>query len=68
MKNAIIFLNDDNCFAVALLEEEHLSHSGITEKNIGELVKVYTDKGYRVSLYRVGRPEYFAPTDKNFGF
>lgn len=63
-KYARIYLDDGNFSAHVVTEKEVFFRSGITENNIKELVKVVTDLGYHVSLFRLGSPEYFAETKK----
>lgn len=63
-KYARIYFRDADCNAQVVTEKEVFFRSGITEKNIKELVKVVTDLGYHVSLYRLDWPEYFAETNK----
>lgn len=64
-----LFLDDGNCTVYVIGQEpasserpqgfmwaEHIM--GITERNIGEFVAALTAKGYHVTLYRVGTPEF----------
>lgn len=63
-KYATIFLDDGNCHAMVYLKTGVEHCDGITERNILELVKVVTDRGYHVTLYRIANPKFFSETDQ----
>jgi len=60
---AIAFLDDPNCVVWAVYDGGVVAQDGITERNVGEFVRILTDRGYRVRLYRVSGPAFFAPTE-----
>lgn len=45
--------------AIIVSSKETVIRDGISERNIGELVKAITDLGYHVTLYVCKQPQYF---------
>lgn len=62
-KYARIFHDTDNDFVWCVMSDEDriIRRDGITERNIGQLVKVFTSTGYQTSLYKVSKPQVFRP-------
>ena len=62
-KYATIYLDEGYFYARWCLDDQHWDgRMGFTENNILQLVKVLTDRGYHVTLFRVSNPQYFAET------
>lgn len=63
-KYANIFHDAGNFRACIVSDHETVWHTGISERNIGELVKAITNLGYHVTLYTLHNPQYFAETNE----
>ena len=61
-KYATIFHNegDTQVWIVTSGSDQVVRRDGISDKNIGELVKAISTKGYHVTLYKVAKPVFFA--------
>jgi len=61
-KYAKIFHDVGNYFVWAVMsdEEQVIRRDGISENNIDQFVKVFTDRNYHVTLFKLGFGNYFA--------
>lgn len=59
-KHATIFHDPDNIRACIVSEHETVWRSGISERNISELVGAITKLGYVVTLYTISKPQFFS--------
>jgi len=61
-KYAKIFHDAGNFFVWAVMsdDEQVIRRDGISERNINEFVKVFTDRDYNVTLFKLGSYSFFA--------
>lgn len=61
-KYAKIFHDVGNYFVWAVMsdDEQIIRRDGISERNINEFVKVFTDRDYHVTLFKLGHSIFFA--------
>lgn len=65
-KYAKIFHDDDNFFVWAVMSDNEMiiRRSGISDRNIQEFVKIFTDRNYHVTLFKLGFGIFFAEKSK----